>query len=70
MILQKRVSIEKCRHWEDQQNETYKINIGLYVNLQMNKNHRNRPFFHSFIIIQTYGLKIFVKYSLHKDKKE
>jgi hypothetical protein len=51
MILQKRVSIEKCRHWEDQQNETYKINIGRYVNLQMNKNHRNKPFFHSFIII-------------------
>jgi hypothetical protein len=45
MIVQKKVSIEKCRHWEDLQNETYKINISLYVDLQMNKNHQNMLFF-------------------------
>jgi hypothetical protein len=44
MIVQKKVSIEKCRHWEDLQNETYKINISLYVDLQMNKNHQNMLF--------------------------
>lgn len=47
MILQKRVSIEKCRHWEDLQNEIYKINISLYIDLQMNKNHQNMLFFYS-----------------------
>lgn len=47
MILQKRVSIEKCRHWENLQNLTYKINISLYIDLQMNKNHQNMLFFYS-----------------------